>query len=86
MNPTTYTCLLGFAVYATSAVAADIHVPADAPDIQAAIELTESGDRVVVAPGTWTGALDFLGKSIAVVASSGASDTTIDGGGYLDSP
>lgn len=81
MNPKTHTCLMSFAIYAASAAAADIHVPGDAPDIQAAIDLAEHGDQVIVASGVWTGAVDFLGKSIVVVASSGPSDTVIDGAG-----
>ena len=47
-----------------------IQVPADQPNIQAAIAAAVDGDVVVVAPGTYTGwanrNLDFAGKAITV--------------------
>lgn len=52
-------------------VSADtIHVPADFPTIQAAIDAAADGDEVVIAPDTYTGwqnrDLDFTGKAITV--------------------
>ena len=52
-------------------VSADtIHVPADFPTIQAAIDAAVDGDEVVIAPDTYTGSqnrdLDFTGKAITV--------------------
>ena len=52
-------------------VSADtIHVPADFPTIQAAIDAATDGDEVVIAPDTYTGSqnrdLDFTGKAITV--------------------
>ncbi|WP_047490193.1 nitrous oxide reductase family maturation protein NosD [Terriglobus sp. TAA 43] len=43
-----------------------IHVPADAPTVQQAIAATSNGDTVSVAPGTYSGVIDFAGKAITV--------------------
>ncbi len=56
-----------------------IHVPADQPTIQAAINAASYGDTVVVAPGTYYEKLDFLGEAITVESSGGAAVTTLDG-------
>ncbi len=60
---------------------ATIHVPADQPTIQAAINVSSSGDTVLVAPGTYYENIDFKGKAITLTSEGGASATTIDGGG-----
>lgn len=65
----------------TSVFAKVIHVPADQPTIQAAINVANSGDDVTVAPGTYTENIDFLGKNIALFSSNGASVTTIASNG-----
>ncbi len=47
--------------------AATINVPADQATIQAGINAAVSGvDEVVVAPGTYLEAINFLGKAITV--------------------
>jgi len=74
-------CLLLLPLVLTnSAVAKIIHVPADQPTIQSAINVATNGDKVLVAPGTYKENINFLGKNIAVVSSAGASKTIIDGG------
>lgn len=54
----------------TCGFAASRHVPAQYPNIQAAINDCNDGDVVLVAPGTYTGLgnrdIDFLGKPITV--------------------
>ncbi|MDP6519139.1 MAG: right-handed parallel beta-helix repeat-containing protein [Planctomycetota bacterium] len=53
------------------------------PDsIQAAIAGAQSGDRILVGPGTYGEVLDFAGKQLEVVASAGPLQTTIDGSGH----
>src|SRR5437016_467439 len=58
-----------------------IHVPADQPTIQAAINAASNGDTVLVAPGTYLENINFNGKAITVTSSGGPSVTIIDGGG-----
>jgi hypothetical protein len=74
------TLLLVFALaYETNA--ATIHVPADQPTIQAAIDASTSGDTVLVAPGTYYEDINFYGKIITVTSEQGAATTVIDAGG-----
>lgn len=68
----------GIALAAPAAGAAAgniIHVPGDAPTIQAGIDLALDGDEVVVAERTWTGPgnrdLDFGGRLITVRSDGG---------------
>jgi parallel beta-helix repeat protein len=57
-----------------------IRVPADQPTIQGGMNAAESGDIVLVAPGTYFENINFSGKAITVKSSGGAKVTIIDGG------
>jgi Bacterial Ig domain len=58
-----------------------IRVPSEHLTIQAAIDVAEIGDTVMVAPGTYSENINFRGKAITVRSESGRpEDTTIDGG------
>ena len=56
-----------------------IHVPGDQYTIQDAINAANSGDTILVAPGTYSANLDFLGKAITITSSGGAQNTILDG-------
>jgi parallel beta-helix repeat protein len=57
-----------------------IHVPADQPTIQAAIDAAVDGDTVLVADGIYNENINFKGKAITVTSVNGNKVTTIDGG------
>jgi parallel beta-helix repeat protein len=58
-----------------------IHVPADQPTIQGAINAANNGDTVLVSDGTYNENINFNGKAVTVKSVHGASLTTINGGG-----
>jgi hypothetical protein len=64
---------------AVTAPAATIHVPADQPTIQQAINAANSGDLVVVSPGTYIELIDYHGKAISIQSIGGPEQTIIDG-------
>ncbi|MCH7596256.1 MAG: right-handed parallel beta-helix repeat-containing protein, partial [Planctomycetes bacterium] len=66
---------------APTALAAVINVPAGHATIQGAIDAAVNGDEIVVAPGTYKEAIDFLGKAIILRSCAGPEVTTIDGEG-----
>jgi len=49
--------------------------------IQSAIDQAQSGEVLCVAPGTYTGSLNFKGKDIVLRSSGGAAVTFLNGGG-----
>jgi hypothetical protein len=61
-----------------AADAADLHVPAQYPTIQAAVNAAVTGDVVLVAPGTYNQQVTIDGKAITVRSTGTASNTKID--------
>ena len=61
-----------------AADAADLHVPAQYPTIQAAVSAAVTGDVVLVAPGTYNQQVTIDGKAITVRSTGTASNTKID--------
>jgi predicted outer membrane repeat protein len=62
--------------------AADIHVPADQPTIQAAMDSAVNGDTIIISDGIYTGEdnknIYFLGKAVVVRSENGAESCIID--------
>ena len=72
------------------ASAATLNVPSGSyPTIQSAVNAASNGDTVLVAAGTYSSDgnrdIDFLGKSVTVTSSAGATNTIIDCGGSASS-
>lgn len=80
--------LLAILGSAVAAAQTTIHVPADEPTIQAAIDAAKNGDTVLVSPGTYNENLDFKGKAITVTtgATSFADATAVIVNGTTDGP
>lgn len=55
---------------------------ADFTGIQAAINDANDGDEIEVAAGTYTEAINFIGKAVRLYSSGGSGVTTINGTGY----
>jgi hypothetical protein len=68
---------------ASHVMAADILVPQDASTIQDAINLANTGDRVLVSAGTYSEQIDFAGKDLVIESVDGPEVTIIDGNGAL---
>ena len=60
-------------------LAVTIHVPADQPTIQQAINAANNGDVVLVSPWIYFEHIDYHGKTITVQSAEGAAQTIIDG-------
>ena len=73
---------LAIIAMSTVTIADTLHVPADYPTIQAAIDAAIDGDIVLVADGTYTGEgnrdMSFGGKAITVRSENGPEACVID--------
>jgi len=85
MRAVLYLAIASTAAFVSAlAAAAEIHVPADYPTIQSAIDASVDGDVVIVSPGTYVESINFLGKAV-ILRSIDPSDpqvvasTVIDG-------
>lgn len=67
-----------FLFTAASTFAAELLVPQQYGTIQAALDAAQSGDTVLVSPGTYFENL-VVSRSVILRSTGGASDTTIDG-------
>ena len=62
--------------------AAVLHVPAEYPTIQAALDAAaNTGDEIIVAPGTYPEAINFVGKAVYLHSADGPAVTIIDATG-----
>ncbi len=81
----TFAIIAILCAFASPLQAATLNVPATYPNISAAITAASSGDTILVAAGTYSGAtninLNFGGKNLILVSASGPGSTTIDCGG-----
>lgn len=75
-------CVLALLVFpAASLLAGDLRVPEDYGTIMAAISAAQHGDRILVAGGTYTQRIDFLGKAVAVISRDGRGAAVIKSAG-----
>ncbi|MFH2001938.1 MAG: right-handed parallel beta-helix repeat-containing protein [Planctomycetota bacterium] len=75
----TYCVAIVLCFFGAFGLADTIHVPASYPTIQGGINAAVNGDIILVAAGTYVENIDFLGKTITVMSSSGPDLTTLDG-------
>jgi len=72
--------LVTIPIIPTSASPAEIHVPTNYPTIQAAVGNASSGDTIIVAAGTYTGAI--VDKNVTISGASGGASIITSGVPY----
>ena len=79
-------CLLAVGALAAVGQAAVLHVPAEYLTIQAALDAAaNTGDEIIVAPGTYPEAINFVGKAVYLHSADGPAVTIIDATGLYTS-
>ncbi|MBK7091280.1 MAG: right-handed parallel beta-helix repeat-containing protein [bacterium] len=68
---------IGAVLVETPAVPKTIRVPADQPTIQAAVDVANDGDTILVAPGEYSENVVIVFKSIVMISDSGAAATIL---------
>ncbi len=66
-------------VAASVAYSATIDIPADYTTIQGGLNAAQTGDTILVAPGTYIENITFLGKDVVLLSELGPDSTIIDG-------
>jgi hypothetical protein len=76
---------LPFLLIPMAGISETIHVPADYSTIQAAVDVSNDGDTVLIADGVYTGEgninIALKGKNIVIKSESGAENCILDGSG-----
>ncbi|MBM4119072.1 hypothetical protein FJ251_15320 [bacterium] len=74
-----FVAAITIAAFAAPASAATVRVPADTPSVQAALDLADPGDTVLVAPGKYAACLVWPSTpGIKLLAEAGAGLTVLD--------
>ncbi len=74
------TITAAFLLLNTAVLADEIHVY-EGESIQAVIDASSDGDEIIVHPGTYYEAIDFVGKAVWLHSSDGVDATTLDATG-----
>ena len=80
-KPALACAMLSSLASASFGVAETLHVPADEPTIQRAIDRSIDGDMVVVAAGVWNETINLKGKAVMLRSADGPDQTVLAGGG-----
>jgi hypothetical protein len=63
-----------------------IYVPADYSTIQAALNASSNGDRIIVSNGTYGENIKFGGKNVTLISANGPDNCEIEGQTYWQDP
>jgi len=77
--------ILAIAMLVPLGIAETIAVPKEIKTIQAAIDLAQGDDVILVSPGRYNESINFNGKAITIKSTNGAAVTTLDGWELADS-